>query len=102
MARAIKEGQSIYIPFLDGESVFDSQNRPRMYKTVEQFKKSYPGFRLEAPKLVEYAPVMYGRWEPIIDAYGNIEGWICACGRESKEMANYCPNCGAKMDGGQN
>lgn len=50
----------------------------------------------------DVAPVVHGRWEPIIDPYGNIEGWLCKCGRESKEMCNYCPNCGAKMDGGAN
>lgn len=38
------------------------------------------------------------RWEPITDPYGNLEGWLCSCGRETKEMSNYCPNCGAKMD----
>lgn len=59
--RIIKEGQSVYIPFVNGESVLDSQNRPRMYKSIEQFKKSYPGFRIKNPKLVEYAPVVYGK-----------------------------------------
>lgn len=48
----------------------------------------------------DVAPVVHGRWEPIINAYGDLEGWICACGRESKELSKYCPNCGAKMDGG--
>ena len=48
----------------------------------------------------DVAPVVHGKWEPIVDSYGKIEGWLCACGRESKEMANYCPNCGAKMGGG--
>lgn len=48
----------------------------------------------------DVAPVVHGRWEPIMDAYGDLEGWICACGRESKEMSKYCPNCGAKMDRG--
>lgn len=47
----------------------------------------------------DVVPVVHGRWEPIIDPYGDLEGWICNCGRESKEMCNYCPNCGAKMDG---
>lgn len=52
---------------------------------------------MEAPA-ADVAPVVHGRWEPIMDAYGDLEGWICACGRESKEMSKYCPNCGAKMD----
>lgn len=48
--------------------------------------------------LKEYAPVRHERWETITDPYGRIEGWLCECGRESKEKCNYCPYCGAKMD----
>lgn len=42
MARAIKQGQHIFIAFQDGEAVLDSQLRPRMYKSREQFEKSFP------------------------------------------------------------
>lgn len=106
MARAIKEGQSIYIPFVDGESVFDSQNKPRMYKSVEQFERSYPRFRLKEPKLVEYAPVVHGKWEN--NHWRNsISCSNCSnCNFEAQhgdyrgvnEKYKYCPNCGAKMD----
>lgn len=58
MASKIREGNSVYIPFINGESVQDSQLRPRMYGSEEQFKAKYPGFRLDKPKLVEYAPVV--------------------------------------------
>ena len=40
-----------------------------------------------------------GRWEEIRNAYGEIEGWICTCGREVKCKDNFCPNCGADMRG---
>ena len=46
----------------------------------------------------EVAPVRHGRWEEVRDAYGNLEGWLCECGREVKSKDNYCPNCGALMD----
>ena len=46
------------------------------------------------------APVKHGEWEEIRDAYGQLEGWMCKCGRETKAKENYCPSCGAKMDGG--
>ena len=52
MASTLKKGQSVFIPFVGDASVLDSQNRPRMYKSVKQFKKSYPLFRLEQPELV--------------------------------------------------
>lgn len=105
MASKIKKGESIYIPFIDGESVLDSQNRPRMYKSVEQFKKSYPGYREGAPnELVEYAPVVRGRWidysEPNED--GNCQCYCsnCYAGDVQRvgEKVPYCWKCGAKMD----
>lgn len=41
---------------------------------------------------------LYGKWEPIIDPYGRIEGWIHnKCGVEVKQTSNYCPNCGEKV-----
>lgn len=58
MASVIKEGESVYIPFADGQSVLDSQLRPRMYKSIEQLEKKYPAFRLAKPDIVEYAPVV--------------------------------------------
>ena len=53
---------------------------------------------LESLPAADVAPVVHGSWEPITNAYGDLEGWICACGRESKERSNYCPHCGAKME----
>lgn len=48
----------------------------------------------------DVAPVKHGEWEEIRDAYRQLEGCMCKkCGRETKAKENYCPNCGAKMDG---
>ena len=56
----------------------------------------------------DVAPVVHGRW---IDAYPDIEpnpmfmyGICSECGFEQgiSKYLNYCPNCGAKMDGGNN
>ena len=47
----------------------------------------------------DVAEVRHGRWEEVRDAYGNLEGWLCECGREVKSKDNYCPHCGALMDG---
>ena len=43
MARSIKQGQHI---------------RPRMYKSREQFEKSFPAWRDGKAELVEYAPTL--------------------------------------------
>lgn len=49
---------------------------------------------------IEAEPVKHGKWEEMRNAYGELEGWIHAeCGREVKCMENFCPNCGARMDG---
>lgn len=56
----------------------------------------------------DVAPVVHGRW---IDAYPGIEpnpmfmyGICSECGFEQgiSKYLNYCPNCGAKMDGENN
>ena len=56
---------------------------------------------------VDAVPVVHGRW---IDAYPDIEpnpmfmyGICSECGFEQgiSKYLNYCPNCGAKMDGGK-
>lgn len=50
----------------------------------------------------DVAPVRHGRWEPLTMSTDNgMEVlWIHAkCGCERYEKSNYCPNCGARMDG---
>jgi hypothetical protein len=60
MASHIKKGESIFIPFRDGLSISDSQLKPRMYKTIQAFEKSFPGYYLgtEDVELAEYAEVV--------------------------------------------
>ena len=60
---------------------------------------------IENAPAADVAPVVHGRWEQ--DADGD---WyctncdevvaICESGRERTYRKPYCPNCGAKMDGG--
>lgn len=46
--------------------------------------------------------VVHGRWEPwAIQPNGFIGSYCCtACKKVSITASDYCPNCGAKMDGG--
>lgn len=49
---------------------------------------------------IDAVPVKHGKWTPIVNVYGRLEGWLhIECGRQTNEISNYCPNCGAKMDG---
>ena len=50
----------------------------------------------------DVAPVVHGRWEPFGGKYYSRKKCSC-CGWDGQEWIkfyNFCPNCGAKMDGG--
>lgn len=48
-------------------------------------------------------PVRHGQWIEIRDKYNYLIGMKCSeCGRRVRNCGeNYCPKCGAKMDGGK-
>lgn len=51
---------------------------------------------------VDAVPVVHGKWNRILR--GNYECSRCGCSpyyAESIYTLHYCPNCGAKMDGGK-
>lgn len=54
----------------------------------------------------DLAPVVHGRWEydlPTINTYGQLRCSICnwwTLDPSVDRSYSYCPNCGAKMDGG--
>ena len=45
----------------------------------------------------DVAPVRHARWK----RYGKNLGECSECGEIVSVRSNYCPNCGAKMDGGE-
>ena len=54
---------------------------------------------------IDAEPVRHGEWVKHPDESCSLfNGWECsACGQiVSGGKGNYCPNCGAKMDGGEN
>ena len=77
----------------------------------------FPGDLVNEPT-IDAVPVVHGRWEikwnaEFVDPFGETEeipSAVCPfCGHEEFYVAyddgwakphNYCPNCGAKMDGG--
>lgn len=47
----------------------------------------------------DVSPVQHGRW---IGIDGEWHDWKCSeCGSERDGRTPYCPNCGARMDGGE-
>lgn len=55
--------------------------------------------------IIDYAPTVYtvihGKWQ--IDEFGNFcsncKEYVESTAEDKKMNTNYCPNCGAKMDG---
>ena len=63
----------------------------------------YLSDRLKKAPTIEAKPVVHGRWEEASDG----DGIVCPFCRTDfctiiydTDYFNYCPNCGAKMDGG--
>ena len=80
---------------------------------MQDLCKAVKAVAMAAP-VVDAAPVVHGEWKGItrsrfygIDEYSDPiyrDGiiWHCSkCSRRSVIKTNYCPNCGAKMDGGK-
>ena len=44
-------------------------------------------------------PVKHGKWEDSIAKYGILRHKCSVCNKYSHMAYNYCPNCGARMDG---
>ena len=57
---------------------------------------------VEAPA-VDAVPVVHGRWEEVYTCNDEwLWGYRCnQCNVEHSRKDNFCPNCGAKMDGGE-
>ena len=54
---------------------------------------------VEAAPAVDAAPVVHGEWIELHEENGHEVGTCSYC-RHVRIVDNYCPNCGAKMDGG--
>ena len=64
---------------------------------------------VEDAPAADVAPVVHGRWEDSTDEWFGTDVYTCSKCRESyvlvegtpkQNLWHYCPNCGAKMDGG--
>ena len=81
--------------YIDKQAFIDHMMGTSRYFTVK--------FDIESFPTADVAPVRHGRWEEASDG----DGIVCPFCRTDfctiiydTEYFNYCPNCGAKMDGG--
>lgn len=98
MKAYIKRGDSLFIPFAQGLSIPGVQKKMKVYKSLENLEKSKPTFYQldDNVEVVEYAEVKHGEWK----AYGLMNPQCSLCRKYNIEKSRFCPNCGAKMDGG--
>lgn len=81
----------------------DRQMLKEKFSLLECFSLKYSRMLIEAG----YAPVVHARWEPYQTPIETRQsGWICTnCSGVQKDLSNgdteYCPHCGAIMDGGE-
>ena len=62
---------------------------------------------MESVPSADVEPVRHGHWKVVNDSYGG-KAYICECSecedtvwvyKDADRKWNYCPNCGARMDG---
>ena len=66
------------------------------------FKWLSEEFEIESFPAADVAPVRHARWEVVVGSNGK-EHMVCTGCRKQQDLTgvfSYCPNCGAKMDGG--
>lgn len=99
MKAYIKRGDSLYIPFARGLSIPGVQKKMRVYKSLENLKKSKHTFCQldDNVEVAEYSEVKHGRYITNDDG----DSFCSICGEMWLNVThNFCPHCGAKMDGG--
>ena len=76
-----------------------SRDYRREKGTIQEAIKmvSFPEYTPSA----DVAPMVYGQWETNSDRPDSLICSVCKCGFDmwKHDPHNYCPNCGAKMDG---
>ena len=97
--------------FIDANNLIEEIREERCYncRNFKDMKCDYCGtadyiYMIEDMPTIEAKPVVHGRW--ISKNHHGYE-WVFICsncgyidGYPFNDRSNYCPNCGAKMDGG--
>lgn len=76
--------------------------------TMDEAKSDFDTI-IDLQPTVEAEPIKHGRWKPFDLTWGRSVYACTNCGEafevpteDGKPIYDYCPNCGAKMDGGEN
>ena len=95
---------------IDAAALIKTLKRTQSFLKPETYEKIIKGIVInaieKAPTINQESLIPHGRWEKIDDCCGDYH-WRCLlCGIEwvfeadgpAENGANYCPNCGAKME----
>ena len=81
--------------------------REKLLRDINHYHLSDGKFQhwVEVQPAADVAPVVHGRWieRRSLHAMGGISAECSVCSKSVQYLGNplnYCPNCGAKMDGG--
>ena len=114
MAYDVKKTDHLFIPFSRrGLALRDSKNNTKIYKDIKTLKQHNKETHSEEAWLtnqyyadvVEYAPVVHGRW---IEVRGRYVCSVCKSrallhfGGIGQYLSPFCPECSAKMDKEEN
>ena len=96
------------VEYIDRQAAIDALGeRPMVWTSDDDYalgeRNQYDIDRLaiETVPSADVQPVRHGKW---IDKSGGIEGawnYCSECGEQAIDLFDYCPNCGARMDGEQ-
>ena len=96
MAEYIERGALMQFPIRRNH--YDRKNGNKHFingiESVLEYAENLPA--------ADVAPVVHGQWETNSDRPDLLICSVCKCGFDmwKHDPHNYCPNCGAKMDGG--
>jgi PHP family Zn ribbon phosphoesterase len=91
--------------------IFEEVEREHKAMTADEVKQTMLRFEkaILLTPIADVVEVRHGYWiDKPTGAYNRMQSWCSACGKhsgiggiESNRHKPYCPNCGAKMDGGK-
>lgn len=80
--------------YIDKGALLDAFYQTKLYKLTGKFEKLIRDF-----PAADVTEVRHGEWIPVDEQY---DAFDCSeCEAMVSRMMNYCPRCGAKMDGEQ-
>ena len=95
--------------FIDANNLIEEIREERCYncRNFKDMKCDYCGtadyiYMIEDMPTADVAPVQHAKWEVVVGSNGK-EYMVCTGCRKQQDLTgvfSYCPNCGCRMDGG--